>query len=558
MRRLDREAFTILHYPNILDSATARAGANLLANANFEGGFTSWTNSGFTLVTSSTPPVNGKQAAQAQSSGTPDTVAVSTLESARKAVTAGGAVYVGVSFGAAEETGNGDPTPNNLIVTVRFWANSSGGSVIKERTLYAAPVKGNNDNLRRKLKRFDVPATANYASVYVENRHYGGAAGTPAGTIVDDAFLAMELVETSANLIHLLKHQAVQKTEVFRNLVYSRNYRVGDKQARFDLYGDPVWLWSWLTNALLHEIKIVYDNAVRFEGVVWNVEGTVNGVPFAVSADTLANHVFVPRGGSPKAEKAQDADSIAKYGEIQYRHGETFDTRAEARRFAKHYLFWHKDPRPEDDFPEGRNGANKLTVTCLGPWATLKFLYGITAPGAMDIAQAVATHKSSILNQVRATGNVFISNDYSLVNTLNTTIDPPKRREVKDRTAQEELQHYLDEGTDAGLAIVSGVLNRQFMLEARPTTLDYFSEIIDGDVVYYDAGGAPLALTDIQPGHFLRRARPVPEWTYYSDAGRDAKARFVAEVELDTEKGKISTQAMEGDSVDRRLARIKR
>lgn len=558
MKRLEREGFTILHYPNILDSATARAGANLLTNGDFENGFASWTNSGFSLVTSVTPPVNGAQGAQGQSSGTPDTAAVSTLESTRQAVTAGGVVYVGLSFGAAEETGSGEPTPNNLIVTVRFWAAASGGSVIKERTLYAAPVKGNNDKLRSRLRRFDVPATANYASVYIENRHYGGPAGTPAGTVVDDAFLAREVIETAANLIHALTHQVVQKTEVFRNLAFSRNYRVGDRQARFDLFGDPVWLWSWLTNSLLHEIKIVYDNGVRFDGLVWRVEGTINGVPFAVAAEELANRVFVAWQNHVKPYQVEDADSIARFGEIGYWHGETFDTRIEARRFAKHYLFWHKDARPRDDFPEGRSGESKLTVTCLGPWATLKFLHGMTAPGSMELAQAVATHKSSILNQVRGRGNVFISSDYTLVNSLNTVVGPAARKEVRNRTAQEELMRYLSEGTDSGLAIVSGVLNRQFVLKARPTTVDYFSEIVDGTVVYYDASGSELSYVDVQPGHFLRRSRPVPEWSYYADAGRDAKAFFLEEVEVDAEKGTIATRALGGDTVDRRLARVKR
>jgi hypothetical protein len=557
MRRLERDAFTILHYPNILDSATARAGANLLTNGDFENGFTGWTNSGFSLVTGSTPPASGKQAAQAQSSGTPDTAAVSTLESARVTVTAGGAVYLGLLFGAAEETGSGDATPNNLIVTVRFWAGAVGGSVLKEQTLYAAAVKGNNSALRSKLKRFDVPATANYASVYIENRHYGGPAGTPAGTIVDDVFLAREVIETSQNLIHLLKHQSVQKTEAFRGLSYSRNFRVGDKQAKFDLFGDPIWLWSWLTSALLHEIKIVYDNGTRFDGIVWRVEGTINGVPFAVSADWLANRVFVPCQERIRPYQVEDAVSIAHYGEIQYLHGETFDTIAEARRFAKHYLFWHKDARPVDDFPDGRSGESKLSVTCLGPWATLKFLYGITGPGEMEMAQAVATHKSSILNQVRARGNVFISSDYTLVNNLNTVVGPSTRKEVRNRTAQEEVTRYLEEGTDAGLAIVSGVWNRQFVLKARPTTIDYVSDLVDGEVVYYDAGGSEVSPVDVVPGRFLRRARPVPEWSYYADVGRDAKARFLEEVEVDAEKGGVTTRAMVGDTVDKRLARVK-
>lgn len=558
MRRLEREGFTVLHYPNILDSATARAGVNLLTNGDFENGFASWTNSGFSLVTSVTPPVNGAQGAQGQSSGTPDTAAVSTLESARVTVTSGGTVYAGLLFGAAEETGSGDSTPNNLIVKVRFWANAVGGSVLKEGTLYAAPVKGNNDKLRRKLRKFEVPGAANYASLYIENRHYGGPSGTPAGTVVDDAFLAREVIETAMNLIHALPHQVVQKTESFRNLAFSRNYRVGDKQSKFDLFGDPVWLWTWLTNSLLHQIKIVYDNGARFDGLVWRVEGTINGAPFAVSAEELANRVFTPYQNHVRPYQVDDADSIARYGEIEYWLGDTFDTRVEARRAAKHHLFWHKDARPLDDFPEGRSGESKLTVTCLGPWATLKFLYGITAPGAMELAQAVATHKSSILNQVRGRGNVFVSSDYTLVNSLNTVVGPAARKEVRNRTAQEELMRYLGEGTKAGLAIVSGVWNRQFVLKARPTTVDYFSEVMDGAVVYYDASGSELSPVDVLPGHFLRRARPVPEWSYFSDAGRDAKARFLEEVEVDAEKGTIATRALGGDTVDRRLARVKR
>jgi hypothetical protein len=571
------DAFSIGRYASPLASATRRAGANRLTNPDFEtNSATGWTNSGWTVTASSglTPNGAGADAAYASASGTPNVAAVSTLtQNPRVAVTPGAGLYAGASFGAAEPTARGaNQTPNYLIISVRFWTTVSGGSMVREIILYQSAPTGNNNRLRNIFQRVTVPASAAYAELYVENRHYGGAAGTPTGTILDDLFLANEVTETDTQLLDLLKHKSERNFAAFDGLTFSRAYQYGDKSATFNLYGPAEYLWDWLTNGLLNYISIAYgagsgyaasasrgNRAGIWNGFVWKFDGYINGVHYQQSVETLANVVYVPYGSPSRYVPATDPDSIAKYGRVGKYIDTSYDTRAEAAKRAQKLVNDWKDPDMEDDFAEpNANGANYLRVTVLGPLATLSFIHGVYIPGVaqIEISDALAKNANSLLARVRATGNVFLSADYARVDTIGVYVGPSKRSGERTVSAMETLKKYLDLGGKAGATLIAGCFgSRDFVLKTRGTGIDYTFENVDGALRVRDAGGAIIPKAQVTAGKLARRARPVVTDlnNSYTDAGKNPANRFLAEVSYDTEADTLTPTPLKVNLLARRF-----
>lgn len=561
------DAFSIGRFASPLASATRRAGSNRLTNPDFEdGALTGWTNSNFTAVASSgtTPEGNGNYCAQATASGTPHTAAVSTLTATpRLAVTVGAGIYVGVSFGSPEPTAGGaNQTPNYLLVSVRFWNNITGGSMVREVIIFQSAISGNDDRLKSIYQRVTVPATASHAELYIEMRHYGGPAGTPTAGIVDDAFLANEVTETTTQLIDLLKHRSEQKYQSFDGLKFSRAYQHGDKAATFNLYGPPEWLFEWINSALLNYITIVYDARPGiWNGFVWALDGYIDDVHYAVSVETLANVVNVPYGSPVRYVTERDTDSITKYGRVEKFFSETYDTRAEAVRRAKRLVNVYKTPDMEDDFAEPNpQGKNYLRVTVLGPLATLTFIHGIYLPGVsgIEISSAIATHKNSLLARVRATGNVFLTNSTAFVDTIGVNVGPTTRSAQKTVNALSLLQHYLEVGGSEGVTLLAGCFGtRDFVLKVRPTELGYIFENGEDGLKVRDGGGAPVAKPLVTAGKLVRRARPVAFdlMSTYSDQGKNPAGRFLAETEYDTESDDLKPSPLRLNSLERKIVR---
>lgn len=562
------DAFTIGRFASPQATATRRAGANRIVNPDFEGNsLTGWTNSGFSVVSATgvTPNGTGNYCAQATASGTPNTAAVSTLTLAtRLAVTAGNGLYAGLSFGAGEPSSTGaNPTPNYLIVCLRFWTAVSGGSQVREVILYQAAINGNDRRLRSGYWRVGVPTSATHVELYIEMRHYGGASGTPGAGIVDEIFLANEVTETPTQLLDLLKHASEQKYSSFSGLKFSRAYQYGDKSASFTIYGAPEWLWDWMQNALLNYITIVFDARPGiWNGYVWALDGYINGVHYAVSVETLANVIFVPYGEPQRFLNGKDADSIAKWGRIEKYVTDGYDTRDEATRRLTRMLKVWKDPDMEDDFAEpNEDGKNYLRVTVLGPVATLSFVHGLYIPGTqkIEMSEAIATHQQSLLKKVRATGNVFLSGSYGGVDTIGVYVGPTRHSAVKTVNALDTLKHYLEIGGAEGLTLIAGCFgNRDFVLKTRATEVGYIFENGENGLVVKDGGGARMEKAMVTAGKLVRRPRPLATDlmnSYAGDQGRNPAVRFLSEVEYDAEGDVLKPSPLRLNTLERKMAR---
>ena len=104
--------------------------------------------------------------------------------------------------------------------------------------------------------------------------------------------------------------------------------------------------------------------------------------------------------------------------------------------------------------------------------------------------------------------------------------------------------------------LVSGVWeNRQFVLQARPTTAGYFTETVDGAIVYRAASGARVPNPLVRAGQYRKQVRPVPSQTSYADIDNDPAALFLWNVQYDTENDTVTVTPPDADTLAAGLAR---
>ncbi len=568
-QQIDREAFVIARYDSVQQRAgTVQLGPNLVLNGNFErGDLSNWTASNFSIADeANVPPPHDEYGALATSSGTTHVAALASLTSAaRIAVTANQRYLVTVFYGAARRTsGAGRRKPNILRVTVKWYDAVSGGALIRAQKLRNAAVRGNNKFLRGWTRAATAPGGAAGAELVIENRHFGGPSGTPGGALLDDVAFQAELTDTDTQALEEIKHRdvAARGGASFSDLKFSKSHRVGHKACSFTLRGESAYLFDWL-GALEHEILVRYDDQTCFQGLVWRVSGTIDGTAYDADLGQVFNQINVPYGdaAAKRYATATDRNSIARFGRKDYYESELYDTGREGQRRANTLLRLYKDGLPQDDFNDARGENNALTVTCVGNFATLDFITSLRSPFARnkEMKQMIATGTNSILNQVRALGNVFIANDYGLLEATGNEVGPFVPEENVEQSALELVTKWLDEGDDTGALLVSGVgADRKFFLRARPTTATYQMEQRNGKREYRDASGARVPQALVEAGHFMTRAQPVPDFARYNDIAVNPRARFLSEIEYDAENDALRLTMLGQTNLGKRVARLTR
>ena len=556
------DAFRINRHESVLTTGTLRAGTNLLTNPSFEtgafgAGWATTTDSavvGASLVESA----DGNYVAQLGALGAPE---APRLESARVAVTAGTKYMFAFRYGM--NLAGGTTGDRYLTAKIRWWTASSGGSELSNNVAYQQIVASAADIMRYAIITIKAPASATYASVRFEV-NFDSTAGGPM-VCVDDVLFAAMVTVTRPNLIESLAHWQTRGPRGFSQLLYATNARTGFGEQTFRVHGDPAYLWDWLVNAPGQHIEPYFENVRVGEGFVHTVRGRINGVPWSTSYDTLYNDIVLDFFNNQR-ERTQNADSIRRYGRKQLlEQNENILGREQARGRVRLLNKRYGTPKPISADDVSADGGNYVDVTVSPYWDTLQYIETVTvwfaygADTSVLIATGdVPTDNRSVLETVRDLyGNLWISNDYGRVATTGNIVRFEGGGEQK-RTgnAQDILLDLINLGDSNNRFLVSGVWeNRQFVLQARPTTAGYFTETVDGAIVYRAASGARVPNPLVRAGQYRKQVRPVPSQTAYADIDNDPAALFLWNVQYDTENDTVTVTPPDADTLAAGLAR---
>jgi len=541
-----KNAFTIVHADSLIANGTVGSGTNLVPNPGFElGSFGSWaTSTNWTNVsaTSVTPNGIGVYAAQAGSASKGQT---STLESNRFAVSGSNDYICSIAFASPSDA---PKRANNLKVLVRWWSAASGGSSLRDDTLWSGPVKNKKGGLRYAQKRLTAHASANYASFYVQNKYGSATTGAGLGVIVDEPFIAgavtVPAVLSALDIWEYLSDKSIS----FENLKYSWDYQMGCKRMTFRLNAPGEYLWELLQNALGHHVETHYECTRVFGGMLWSMNGRVGGRDLGVTLDSLANFVKVPRGSTYELET--HAESMARYGRKDLIANASFNTARDARANAQLILAESAFPIPTSVVVNGQ-GDDFLDMEVMGYGATLQWLTDLppSFTGLYDTSQVLASFpastygRRSLLGRVREdTPNDFLQDDYANVDTSGITIGPLES--TARRTSQELYLDLVGRGTSNKRGIVAGFdAERKFFMHERPTALGYTrTRGADGKFDYTDPTGTLIPRPLVRCGVWVSEGAPVPSYMVIkgSDAARDPANKFITEVEYDHETDDVA------------------
>lgn len=541
-----KNAFTLMHADSLIASGTVGSGTNLVPNPGFELGlFASWaTSTNWTNVsaTSVTPNGIGVYAAQAGGASKGQTA---TLESNRFAVSGSNDYICSIAFASPFDA---PKRANNLKVLVRWWSAASGGSSLRDDTLWSGPVKNKKGGLRYAQKRLTAHASANYASFYIQNKYGSPTTGAGYGVVADEPFVAGAVtVPTALSALDIWEYMS-NKPIGFENLKYSWDYRTGCKRMTFRLNAPGEYLWQLLQTALGHHVETHYEGVRVFGGMLWSMYGRVGGRDLGVSLDSLANFIKVPRGASFEVEV--NAESIARYGRKDRIVEASFNTARDARAAALLDLAESAFPIPTAAMVNGQ-GDDFLEIEVMGYGATLQWVTDLPPVyvGTYDTSQILATFTSGVLGRRSLLGrfredtpNDFIQDDYSNVDMTGITLGP-----LESTARRTSLDIYLDlvgRGTSNKRGIVAGFdAERKFFMHERPTALGYTrTRGADGKFDYTDPTGTLIPRPLVRCGVWVSEGAPIPSYMIIkgSDAARDPANKFITEVEYDHETDDVA------------------
>jgi len=547
--------FRINRHGAISQNTYKLTATNLLTNGNFEDGtFTGYaTTTNWTVVdaTTSTPNGNGKYCAQAGTNVT------STLETNKISVTSSGAYMVRFNFGA-DASPKKTLWPNNLVLYIRFF--DAGNNFLSHIQINNNRIPG-SDNLYDVTKRFTVPASATKLSLRFINKH-GGTGTLPDPTVLDDIRVIAVSAAATPPFIETIPMLNDEGTYGFKELKYTHSYRSGYKESSFTLLGKSEYLWNILRTSLGQHIEIYYDTECVFEGLLWEIEGSINGYAYSVSYDQLFNRIVVGYGDKGKKYVLQDIASIDRYGLKTLNDDKMEDNLYAAKARARSLLTLHSTPLPRIDSANKGSEDNSLSITCMGYMATLDWT---DVPpryvGVHDVSEAVADLDTgsglSVLNAVSfRTPNDFISNDYSLVESVGTTAPVPERTAGK--TSLDFINDLLDLGASGGKVIVSGLeKGRVFYTKSRPTTTDMYAvPSMDGQMDFRDNAGQEIPRPLVKSGIFVEYNAPVPDLRVYTDSILDPTAIFIKEIEYSAMDDTVRIITPNSDPLDVSLAKL--
>lgn len=546
--------FRIDHFGSIAQNTYKAVKTNLLTNGGFEkGDFTGYattTNWSVVSAPSSDPPGLGKYAAKASEG------ANSTLETNKVSVTAGNSYMLSYLYGAPN-TPKVTLQPNNLVVSIRFFDGSN--NFISDYQIRTSRIPGTN-KLTAVTKKFTVVAGASKCSIQFKNHHNGGS-GKPTATVIDRVRLIDNTDTSVLPFIETIEQKPAEGRQSFSDLRYTHSYRSGFKESTFTLYGSAQYLWNWMQTGLGNHIEIYYNADCVFEGLVWSIEGSINGFGYSLSYDQMFNHIIVKYGKKSKAYQISDPDSQARHGKKMLTDEQNQDSLSKARAKGQSLLLLHANPLPRIDIDKV-DPENKLVITCMGYMATTQWLYlPPRFAGLRDTSDIIATLSpslgDSVLNRIRdESPNDFISNNYDLVSDSNVTTGPIVETEGK--TAQDFINDLLDLGTNNGRIMVAGLTQgRKFYMRGRPTVIDYFATPTeDGNLEFRDRGLAIVPRPLVLAGKFVKFGLPIPSLDVPSDVITDAAAVFIKDIEYDAEDDTLRITTPNSDSLDVSLARL--
>lgn len=551
-----KDQISIVRFEPLLETTTASAGANLGVNAGFEqNDFSGWNAvTNFTIVdaTVSDPEGIGDYAARANS-GTKGVV--SSIETDRVAVSAGADYFFSLQYGAPTAA----KKKNNIVVQARFWSAATGGSLIQTRTLKRSPVRPSR-GLRYLQKTVVAPAGATHASLYVRNK-YAGAGVAGRGMILDSVKIAARVDTPVATPLETWQHADTPRPGrvTYRDLVFEKNWQQGFKLAKFKIFGSAEYLWHLLNSGLGNWIEVYGQTSpvALFEGTLWTLKGRIGEVSYEASLDTLGNFVRVPYGDEAKPDTytAQDTESILKFGRKDIVVSELALSEKDARDTASYLLAQFANPIPAA-VPAASGERDVLDIEVMGLFGTLQWITGL-APvyvGELD----VTTIAIALLNRLRfETPNAFLSGEYTDMDLTGRLLPPLEQRDKED--AQATMQYLIGRGAATNRALVAGVgPERRFFLRERPRTLAYFAERgTDGELDFYDAGGAPLERALVEPGQFMILSAPAPQYsvTRPADIAKDISAKLITNTAYDHEKNSMRIETLGHKRFDVGLAR---
>lgn len=557
-------AFSIERYDQPLLQRGVKGGTNILSNGGFEeNSWTNWTtHTNWTLASSNTPGPEDTYAAKAGSSSVQNTETISTLLSAQKAVTPNTRYYISFALGAGEETGSGDATPNALLVEARWY--DGGGSLARTDTLHEVPVNGNDAALKTIRRRVTAPSNAANLILFFENTHRMGAAGTPDGTLLDSVSIIPDVLTDTSSLLEVVRHVSLSPQIGFKNLKYSTNQRSGFKAVEFDVVGLPEFVMQWALNALGQELLVRHvTNAEMWRGLVWRITDRIAGETVNLDYGNIFTRFIIPYPGRTGKERR-----LSQYlGELGAVWGDKCfiapreATRRNARRAGKRLQLEYAPPMlggGGELAPAETDQLFTLHVVGIGMFGTLDFVRGIRLPGTseLELHKALATHTSSLLNIARAGGNVFISEDYGLVEDVNQKVGVGKD-EAHNGSILDVVNRLLDLGAGDGRALVSGVWDEnRFVLRARPLEVAYF---VDADAQEWrDRAGALLDKAFVRAGDYHRAASKIPTLAYSDAVQQGDASRFIVETQYNTETDELDLQTLGSARVDKRFVRVLR
>lgn len=558
---IPRESFTIEHFESLIANGTMRAGNNLLAHRGFElGSFYAWTNTNWNVIASDALTPNGAGAFYAQAASGSKGV-VSTLESDRVAVSALNDYIASILFASPEDT---PKRANNLQVLVRWWNAPSGGSNLREDTVWAAPVRAKRAGMRYAQIRLTAPSGATYASFVLLNKYGSGTSGY--GVLVDNPTLAGAVTISRLSALDVWEYGGAYAR--FRNLKFSWDRWLGCKRMAFRVYAPTEYLWHLLHTALAQHVETHYEGERRFAGMVWSMRGMVGKRAMEVSLDSFANWILVPYKNT--FVTVTNAESIQLYGRKDFWASESFDSLADARAHGDFLMDEMAFPIPTSDANGGADGEDYLDFEVMGLGATLQWVTNLPPVwrrGELDTADVIATMPRtvyggrSLLDRVREdTPNDFISGDYALVDESGRTILPLENTERK--TSQEILLDLLGRGTSSRKGIVAGVnADRKFFMARRPTTLRYYRERdADGNFSYWDSDGNEVPRPLVRCGEFFTQGHAVPNFavTPGSDAARVPANQFIVETDYDAENNALVAHVLGKRRIGLDFARVVR
>lgn len=578
-----RDTFQILRYGSVLSQETILAAApqNLVVNPGAETGDTTGWASGAVGDYAGNPilPPMGKY--YFYNSGATN----------RMAVVTGARYYAGFTFGILADCRQ----DHFLFARVRFWTAGVGGSeVLPAVVLYdgRVPRTGLPNLVAREVK---IPATATHATLDLVNtvsansnpRYLGLPIRSTDVFEFDNVFLQALVSSRWMPLIERIRWSPADKGGPgFSNLNYSHSDRGGFTAARFLLRGAPEYLNDWLERGLGQHISIVYGSYGQvWEGMIYGLSGTIGGVSYGNSLDSLINDVYLryPTYNAYDSEfigasRAEDAVSILRYGRKQMT--ERFDSwmdSVDGDAVAMQLLKQARYPRPLSLEALGSAEPDGLEVECTGYWSTLGWIktnvgtriYGNESP-TYDTSVLAATGDGvtdtdadgrpdapySALASVRKFyGNGFISENYRRVYASGVLVGEDSR-DSQWRTATGSWQQFVidmaDRGDSSQKRVVCGVEGKQqFVFHARPTEVAY--HVVrdrQGALVLRDQGGAPCDPALLKAGNFVRFAQAHPTFVHATDPMDDPNVSYVAEYTFDAEQGTGTPVSIFGEPID--------